>query len=220
VNLFRLDASIRREGSVTRALADASQAGWKVTHPEGTVTERDLGMEPLPSSAWRFAVSAMMAPGGAESDAQQEAVALAASLVDELEAANALLLAIPLYNFGVPQHVKAWVDLVYTDPRMRSGSQPLLADKPALLVLARGGGYADGTPREGWDHNTPWLRRIFEDVWHLDLRINAVELTLAETTPAMEALRGDAAEQFDRGVALARTQGEKLLPVNDQRKVA
>jgi FMN-dependent NADH-azoreductase len=219
MNLFRLDASIRLEGSVTRALADTAEGRWQARHPGGDVTRRDVGLDPLPARAWLEAVSAMGAPGPL-SPTQQQAVALAAQLVDELADADSLLLAIPIYNFGVPQHVKAWVDLVYTDPRMRASSPPLLAGKPALLLLARGGGYGQGTPRAGWDHNTPWLRRIFEDVWGLDLRLNAVELTLADTNPAMEALRPKAAEALALGHALARTQGEELLEVVSELAVA
>ena len=219
MNLFRLDASIRLHGSVTRALADSAQAGWQSQHPGGTITERDLGLEPLPATAWTAAVSAMGSTG-AQTAEQQEAVELATRLVDELADADALLFAIPIYNFGVPQHVKAWVDLAYTDPRMRAGAAPLLAGKPALLLLARGGGYAPGTPREGWDHNTPWLRRIFEDVWGLDLRLNQVELTLAETTPAMESLRGQASEALELGHLLARSQGEGLTTGSARRRAA
>jgi FMN-dependent NADH-azoreductase len=219
MNLFRLDASIRIEGSVTRSLANAAVTGWQRRHPQGMVTERDLGLNPLPASAWREAVSAM-GPSEAQTPAQKDAVALAARLVDELAAADALLFAIPIYNFGVPQHVKAWVDLAYTDSRMRSASGPLLAGKPALLLLARGGGYGAGTPREGWDHSTPWLRRIFEDVWGLDLRLNAVELTLAGVNPAMESLRGQAAEALELGLAIAESQGEELLEVPSDQQVA
>ncbi|MGC1183902.1 MAG: NAD(P)H-dependent oxidoreductase [Candidatus Dormiibacterota bacterium] len=219
MNLFRLDASIRREGSVTRALADTAQAGWQSRHPDGLIKERDLGMKPLPATAWREAALAM-GDTGAPTVAQRRAIALAAELVDELDQADALLLAIPIYNFGVPQHVKAWVDLIYTDPRMRPRSTPLLAAKPALLLLARGGDYREGSPRQDWDHNTPWLRRIFEDVWGLDLRLNAVELTLANSNPAMEPLRGEAAEALEIGLALARSQGEELLSEAAQQQVA
>ncbi len=77
----------------------------------------------------------------------------------------------PLYNFGVSQHFKTWVDMVVTDPRMAAGTQPILAGKPAVLVTVRGGNYRAGTPREGWDHATGWMRRILADVWNLDLRV-------------------------------------------------
>ena len=47
----------------------------------------------------------------------------------------------------------------------RPPGQPLLAGKPAVLVTVRGGAYGAGTPRDGWDHATGWMRRILEDVW-------------------------------------------------------
>ncbi len=86
-------------------------------------------------------------PEDQRTPAQQRAVALAAELVEELTTADAALLAVPLYNFGVSQHVKAWIDLVI------AGSGPgaaLLAGKPVVLATVRGGSYAAGTPREGW----------------------------------------------------------------------
>jgi FMN-dependent NADH-azoreductase len=186
------------------------QAGWLARHPGSSVTRRDIGQDPLPSHTWRDAVAVMGSdePGTPE---QQDSVALAATLVDELLAADALLFAVPLYNFGVPQHMKAWVDVVLTDPRLRpSGGQRPLVGKPTVLVLARGGGYGAGTPREGWDHGGPWVRRILDDVWNLDLRVAEVELTLAETNPAMAALRDKAAQALVDGHALARSYGEEI----------
>ena len=63
----------------------------------------------------------------------------------------------------------------------------------AFCGPARGGGYGPGTPREGWDHATPYLRRIFEDVFRVELTIVECELTLADVTPAMAELRETAA---------------------------
>ena len=141
---------------------------------------------------------------------QRSAAALAAALADELLAADALLLAIPLYNFGIPQHVKNWVDLLMTDPRVAYGATPWLAGRPAVLVEARGGGYGAGTPREGWDHATPWLLHILADKWGLDLSVAAAELTLAEVVPAMADLRGLAAESLAAAHVTASEHGQQL----------
>jgi FMN-dependent NADH-azoreductase len=75
---------------------------------------------------------------------------------------------------------------VITDPRMASGAEPILGGKPAVLVTVRGGSYAAGTPREGWDHATGWMRRILEDVWQLDLRLVEAEFTLVGVNPALD----------------------------------
>jgi FMN-dependent NADH-azoreductase len=196
VSLFRLDASIRTEGSVSREVADTVERAWRAEHPHAAVVGRDLGLHPLPADAWSTAVSGLSVPADQHTPEQAAAIALAASLADELLEAEAYLFAVPLYNFGVPQHVKAWIDLLLTEPRMRAGETPL-AGRPAVLVVARGGGYGPGTPREGWDHSSPWLSRIFADLWGLDLHVATAELTLAGVTPAMAALI-DLAEQSRR----------------------
>jgi FMN-dependent NADH-azoreductase len=76
--------------------------------------------------------------------------------------------------------------MVITDPRMAAGTQPTLACKPAALVTVRGGNYRPGTPREGWDHATGWMRRILGDVWHLDLKVVQAEFTLVGVNPALD----------------------------------
>lgn len=185
MTLFRLDASINREGSHSRRLADLVQDEWTAAHPGDAVINREIGIDPVPAGAWGAAVSAGMTPGE-PSPEQREAVALAARLTDELVAADALVFAVPLYNFGVSQHFKTWADLVITDPRMAAGAEPATAGKPAVLAAVRGGSYAAGTPREGWDHATPWMRRILEDVWQLDLLVVEAELTLVGVNPALD----------------------------------
>src|SRR5690349_19738119 len=117
MTLFRLDASIRPEGSISRAVADTVQRAWHETHPDAAVISRDIGVAPLPAGAWQTAVSGSYLPPDQRTSAQRDAAALATALGDELLAARAYLFAVPLYNFGVPQHMKAWVDLLLTDPR-------------------------------------------------------------------------------------------------------
>jgi len=139
MSLFRLDASIRVEGSHSRAIADIVEQEWHDAHPGESVIRRHAGVDPIPATAWATAVYAGRTPEELRTDEQQAALALAATLTDELVAADALLFAVPLYNFGVSQHFKTWVDMVITDPRMAAGAQPLLAGKPAVLVTVRGG---------------------------------------------------------------------------------
>lgn len=197
MSLFRLDSSIRVEGSVSREVADALEAAYVEQHPHATVTRRDLVADPLPN-VWPVAAFAGFTPAEQRTDEQRAALAVAAGLADEVLRADVVVVATPLYNFGVPAHLKAWIDLLITDPRFGPGTSPL-AGRPVTLVIARGGGYGAGTPREGWDHATPYLRRILADVWGADLAVVEAELTLAPVTPAMadlvplaEASRADA----------------------------
>ncbi|SCL37305.1 FMN-dependent NADH-azoreductase [Micromonospora pallida] len=210
MSLFRLDASIRVEGSHSREIADIVEDEWRAAHPDDTIVRRHLGTEPLPSTTWADAVTAGYLPAEKRTAEQQAAVALAAQLTDELAAADALLFAVPLYNFGVSQHFKTWVDTVITDPRMGPGATPLLAGKPAVLVTVRGGAYGSGTPREGWDHATPWMRRILADVWQLDLKVVEAEFTLVGVNPALDEFKDLAAQLRTQAEDLARSHGRAL----------
>ncbi len=107
------------------------------------------------------------------------------------------------------QHFKTWVDLVITDPRMAPPQQPL-AGKPAELVTVRGGNYSAGTPREGWDHSTPWIRRILEDVWGLQLTVVELEFTLVGVNPALDQFTDLAATLRAEAEALAAHHGHQL----------
>lgn len=212
MTLFRLDASIRTDGSVSRAVADTVEHSWLAAHPgDGTpsVLRRDLGRHPLPADAWALSATAGQTPAEDRTPEQVEAVELAAELADELLSADAAVVASPLYNFGLPQQVKAWIDLLITDPRLAPGQQPL-AGRPLVLVVARGGGYGPGTPREGWDHATPYLLRIFGEVFGMDVTLVDAELTLADVVPAMESLRELAATSRAQAHARAETAGREL----------
>ncbi|GAA4480493.1 FMN-dependent NADH-azoreductase [Microbacterium panaciterrae] len=209
MTLFRLDASIMPATSASRALADIVEAEWTAAHPDSSVTRRDLAADPIPATAWPAAATAGFVAPEQRSAEQNEARALAATLADELIDAEALLFAVPLYNFGVSQHFKTWFDLAYTDPRI-DPSGTALKGKPATLVTVLGGNYAPGTPRDGWDHSTAWLRRVLEDVWGLDLRVVQRPFTLVGVNPALDAFTDMALELKENAEQKARTYGQEL----------
>jgi len=207
--IFRLDASIRQDGSVTRAVADTLQETISEELGRPTVIRRDLGTGPVDPALWPLAAFAGFVPEDQRTPEQLAAVGQAAAYADEVVSADVLVFAVPLYNFGVSQHFKAWFDLVATDPRLSLGQSEVVG-KPAFLVTARGGGYGAGTPREGWDHATGWMRRVLEDVWGLDLDVIETELTLAEVTPQMAELRDLAREQLAESHETARRSGRSV----------
>jgi FMN-dependent NADH-azoreductase len=208
MTLFRLDASINPATSASRAIADIVEAEWQAANPGGTVVRRNLGTEPLPSTAWTGALGASWTPEEARTQEQRAALTLAVGLADEVRSADAVLLAVPLYNFGIPQHVKVWIDLVLAGAE--SPNEALLAGKPAVLVVVRGGSYGPGTPREGWDHSTGYLRRIVADVWTADLTIVEREFTLVGVNPAMDEFKDLAAQFKDAAHAAAAVAGKSL----------
>jgi len=213
VTLFRLDASIRVEGSASREIADIVEEEWLAAHPGDAVVRRHVGVDVLPADAWGLAVGAGWTPEADRTPAQQSAVALAAQLTDELASADGVLLAVPLYNFGVSQHVKTWIDLVISDPRGGPrATTPLLAGTKVVLVVVRGGSYSPGTPREGWDHATSYLRRILADHWGADLTVVEREFTLVGVNPALDAFT-DVAAQLHAGAREAARDAGRALAV-------
>ena len=112
-------------------------------------------------------------------------------------AADTILLGLPVYNFGAPSSVKSWVDHLVApglsvDHATMTG---LLGGRDLLVLASRGGGYAPGTPREGWDHAEPWLPHALS-LTALEPRFITAELTLANVNPQMAELKPLAAESL------------------------
>ena len=209
MSLYRLDASIRVEGSHSRAIADIVEQEWRSAHPTAPVVRRHVGIEPVPATTWGTAALAGFTPEGDRSPEQLEALAAAAAEADQLIGADAALFAVPLYNFGVSQHFKAWVDLLITDPRM-TGEEPATAGTPAVLAVVRGGFYGAGSPREGWDYASGWMQRILGEVWKFDLEVVEEEFTLVGVNPALDEFKEMAVELRAKAEVNARERGRAL----------
>jgi FMN-dependent NADH-azoreductase len=187
-HLLHIDSSIHLEDSVTRALTARAEGVWRAAHPGGTVTYRDLGAEPIPHLDTAGGLARLLPPEQ-HTPAQAASWTLSQQLVDEVKQADTIVLGMPLYNFGAPSSVKAWVDHVVAqglsiDPATQRG---LLGGRELIVLAARGGGYGPGTPRHGWDHAELWLPHGLASTG-LEPRFVTVELTLADVSPAMAEL--------------------------------
>ena len=205
--VLRIDASIQGPRSASSELADIAETEWVATAPSTTFVRRHLGTDPLPSDAWATATFAGFTPAEQWTEAQRSARALAEQLTAELRDADAAIMALPLYNWGVSQHVKTWIDLAIAGGPQ---GERLLEGKPVIVLTTRGGGYGPGTPREGWDHNTAYLQRIIGDVWGADLTLIERELTLAGVNPAMDPFL-EAAELLKKAAHEAATHAGRTL---------
>ncbi|SDC17440.1 FMN-dependent NADH-azoreductase [Nocardioides lianchengensis] len=207
MTLLRVDASIQGDRSASSALADQVLEHFVAARPDVPVVTRHLGSEPLPSDAWATAIGGNFTPEADRTDAQRAAVALAHEVANELGSAEAAVLALPLYNWGVSQHVKTWIDLAIAGAP--HGTE-LLAGKPVTLIVTRGGAYGPGTPKEGWDHSVDYLRRVIEEVWGADLTLIERELTLVGVNPALDAFADLAAEMRSTAEEQASKSGADL----------
>ena len=138
MTVLRIDASIQGPNSASSELADLAEAEWLAVRPETTFVRRHVGADPVPADAWSLALQANWLAEEQRTDAQRAALELAGTLADELRRADAVILALPLYNWGVSQHTKSWIDLT-----IAGGSQGerLLDGKPAIVLTTRGGDF-------------------------------------------------------------------------------
>ena len=171
MRLLHIDSSVQGDRSVSRRLSARAADRWRAAHPDGTVSYRDFHADPLPHYTL------------------EDGPALGVELVDEIKRADTVLLGLPLYNFGAPSTVKAWVDhlIVAGEAFHAETREPFLVGKDFIVLASRGGGYGDGTPRAGWDHAETWLPHGIS-LTGLEPRFITAELTLAPVTPAMAEL--------------------------------
>ena len=141
-NILTITASIRAEGeSVSRSLGQSIAQGL-AAKTGASITTRDLAANDLPYvSAERFAAN--LTPAADRTPEQAELAAIADTLIAELQAADTIVIAAPVYNFGPPATLKAWADLVAragtTFQYTANGPQGLLKGKKAYLAIASGG---------------------------------------------------------------------------------
>ncbi|MEK6345410.1 MAG: NAD(P)H-dependent oxidoreductase, partial [Curtobacterium sp.] len=134
-----------------------------------------------------------------------EAEALRQEVIDELLAADVLLVGSPLYNYTVPSTLKAWLDRVHIPGVLVGDVQPL-AGRPVVTVVSRGGTYDADTPTEGWDHGSPVLQIILGTALGMKHYPVTVSATLADRLPDLAPLAEHAAAEY----ADAKTTLERL----------
>jgi FMN-dependent NADH-azoreductase len=196
-HLLHLDSPLRAEGSRSRRLSVPCAARWRAKNAVGTVTYRDLDVDPVPQLD-AAALSAQFTAPSERSPEQAAAHALTETLTGEVLSADTVLIGLPLCNFGSPSTFKAWFDRIATEQTIGK-----LSDKTFVVVTARGGGYGPGTPREGWDHREPWVRHTLSTLGVEDPSFVDAELTLARDAPAMVPLDLGDAEDLSMADALA-----------------
>lgn len=197
MNILQVNSSARvfehGDGSNSTRLAQELVALWQQRHPDARLTVRDLARQPHPVLD-EAALSALFTPPEQRSPAQAARVALDDALIAEIQAADRVVLAVPMYNFGITAQLKNWIDAIararVTFEYTAQGPRGLLTGKQVQVVLTRGGIYRD-TPA---DSQVPYLRSVLAFLGMTD-----VEFIYAEGL-AM----GPEAEA--RGLAQAREQ--------------
>jgi len=161
--LLHIDSS-PRAASISNRLAAAFVRRWQERNPMGTVVHHNTTLEKIPYID-EAAIKAFFTSPDALSPTQKQLLAYSDKLVDELLAADVIVLGVPMWNLGIPASLKAWIDMIVRAGRTfaftEQGIKPLLAPgKKVYVISARGGAYPDGTPAKAFDQQEPYLRTI------------------------------------------------------------
>lgn len=202
MNILQINSSARPfaggQGSHSTRLANELAASLAAKHSNARITVRDLALEPHPALD-EAALGALFTPAEARTPEQAARVAADDALIAQVQAADAVVIGAPMYNFGVSSQLKNWIDAIsrarVTFRYTENGPEGLLTGKKVYVVLTRGGKYRDTAK----DSQVPYLRTVLGFLGMTD-----VEFIYAESLnmgPAGEA----------EGLASARRQIDELL---------
>lgn len=157
-----IESSPRGIESASRKLTAILSERLHRTYPNANFIVRDLAKDPPPHLSLET-IQGISTKDANEAKALRPALALSDQLTDELLASDMLILASPMWNFGMPSQLKAWIDHIVRPGRTfqyaGAGVDGLAKDKRAILVLASGGVFTED-PWKPWDTVEPYLRQI------------------------------------------------------------
>jgi FMN-dependent NADH-azoreductase len=169
MNILQINASPRRGDANSTKLAKQVSERLQASHADATLTVRDLGEQPV-TVLDETALGALFTPADQRSAEQAAVVAEYDALIAEVQSHDAIVLGVPMYNFGVPVQLKAWIDAIaragVTFRYTEKGPEGLLKGKTVYVALARGGLYRD-TPN---DSQVPYLKTVLGFLGLTDVR--------------------------------------------------
>ncbi len=177
MKILHLDSSVTGEKSVSRPLTQEAAAKLKSLYPDAEYTYRDLIKEPL-----RHYTAVVRFYGKDDtnlSPEQQQELTVGEQLIEEFRSANVVIIGAPMYNFGIPSQLKAWIDHLAV-PRVAfrygpNGPEGLFGGKRVIVISSRGGLYGPGSPFEPFDFQEAYLRRVFEFFGITDVTVITAE---------------------------------------------
>lgn len=196
MNILHIDSSILGGYSVSRALTADIVAKQLALHPGSEVTYRDVVVDAALHLS--DAHMAVFQGGAPDTPSLDEDVAMGGDYIDELFAADIIVIGAPMYNLSIPSQLKGWIDRVVVAGRTfrygEHGSEGLLsADKKVFIASTRGGIYAEGSPASVFEHQESYLKSVLAFIGLTDVTVIRAEgLNLdAETKAAAIAKAKD-----------------------------
>jgi len=199
MNILQVNSSARREASHSTRLAARLVQRLRDADATATLTVRDLASAPHPGLE-ESALGALFMPALQRTPDQAARVALDDALIAEVQAADVVVLGVPMYNFGVPAALKNWIDAIsragVTFRYTEQGPEGLLKGKKVYVALTRGGKYRN-TPA---DTQVPYLKTVFTFLGLTDVQFVYAE-GLSMGTDAEQSAIASAYDQIEEAVA-------------------
>ena len=177
MKLLHLDSSILGGNSASRKLSAAIVDQLTKATPGLEIISRDLALQPLSHLSGEHLAAAQGAVP--ESPALQKDVAASQAALEEFLAADIVVIGAPMYNFGIPTQLKAWIDrIVVAGKTFRygaAGPEGLAGNKRVIIAVSRGGLYGAGMPAAAFEHVESYLRGVFGFIGVTDLEIVVAE---------------------------------------------
>jgi FMN-dependent NADH-azoreductase len=163
-HILQIDSSILGDHSVSRQLTAAIVARLRAVAPDAILAYRDVAANPLPQYTGAVAAGRGQPVEQRDPLAQRDIAVLDAAL-EEVLAADTIVIGAPMYNFAVPSQLKAWLDALAVVGRTfgytEKGPVGLLGAKRVIVASSRGGLYGADTPRASADHQETYLKSFF-----------------------------------------------------------
>ena len=178
MRLLHVDSAITGAASVSRQLSAKIVAAWQASHPGTEVEYLDLVAQP-PGDFTFDAMSLRLGQSEGLSEAQKRENAVTERLVRQFLAADVVVLGAPMYNFGIPSQLKAWIDRLaqpgYTFRYTANGPEGLAKGKTVLIASSRGGVYSTSDMGRAMDHQESYLQTVLGFFGITDIRIVRAE---------------------------------------------
>src|SRR5262245_28092078 len=204
-NILYVSSSPRGSASYSNRVAAGVIDELTKADPQAKVAVRDLAQDPLPHIDEDF-VAATRSADGPGTEKQHAILAKSDALVDELLAANIVVIAAPMINFGVASTLKSWFDYIARAGRTfsysKAGPKGLITGKRVIVVSASGGIYSSGASAV-FDFQIPWLKAMLGFLGMTDVEIIRVEGTALGPEAAGKAFEHASAQARDLVGALA-----------------
>ncbi len=159
MKILQINSSARSNGSVSAQLADEIVADLQVKNSQASLTRIDLALNPV-TVLDETALGALMTDAATRTPEQAAIVTEYDARIAEIQAADVLVLAAPMYNFGVTTQLKNWIDAIsrarVTFHYTEKGPEGLLTGKKVYVALSRGGFHRD----QPSDILVPYLRTV------------------------------------------------------------